>query len=79
MQALTRVLTNLGHGYGLDPNLIRPHDRLQPFYDLDSWSLGLGADRITKWLTEEGVTGIDTQPSTVLELIHLIEDRQKKT
>jgi len=79
LSTLTRVLTKLGESYGLNPQLIRPTDRLQLFYDLDTWTLGLSAERINKWLTEEGVTAIDPQPTTVLDLIRLFEDHQTRT
>jgi hypothetical protein len=75
IQTLARVLTILGHSYGLDPQLIRPNDRLKQLYDLDSWTLGLGTERVNKWLAEEGVTGGANQLVTVLDLMLFLEHR----
>lgn len=79
IQTLTHVLTTLGKSYGLNPQLIRPNDHLQLFYDLDSWTLGLGTERINKWLADEGITGKGTQLVTVLDLMLFLERHRGNT
>lgn len=76
IQTLSYVLTMLGNSYRLDPHLIRTDDRLKKFFDLDSWTLGLGTERINKWLADEGVTERPGQLVTVLDLMIFLERRK---
>lgn len=73
IQTVSKVLTMLGESYGLDPRLIRPDDRLKSFFDLDSWTLGAGTERINNWLAQQGVAGHGANLVTVLDLIFFLE------
>lgn len=67
------VFRELGNAYSVDPRLIRPEDSLQHFFDLDSWDLGVGTEKLQQWLQNIGIEEIDTQPKTVLDLLILVE------
>lgn len=73
LHTLTRVFTMMGDCYRINPQLIRPEDRLKQLFDLDSWTLGLGTERVNTWLAEEGVTASGDQIVTILDLLHFVE------
>ncbi len=75
LQTLKRVLTMVGDCYRINPQLIRPEDRLKQFYDLDSWTLGLSTERMNKWLADQGVTANGHAIVTILDLLLFIEQR----
>lgn len=71
------VLLELGSAYSVDPRLVRPEDSLKRFFDLDSWDLGVGTEKLSQWLKSIGIEKIDAQPETVLDLLILVESRHK--
>lgn len=75
-ESLARVLETLGDIYRVNPQLLRPNDKLKDFFDLDSWSLGIGTEKLNKWLAEEGFTDVNPTPTTILDLVLLLEDRK---
>lgn len=77
-ESLASVFTTLGDFYRVNPQLLRPNDKLKDFSDLDSWSLGIGTERLNKWLQSIGIEEIGTQPNTVLDLLLLVESRNDK-
>ena len=79
LDTLTLVFRMLGDAYGVEPRLIRPEDSLKRFLDSDSWRLDIGTEKLNKWLQSIGIKEIDTQPATVLDLLILVESRQKSS
>lgn len=73
MNTLSQVFDALGEAYGVNPKLIRPEDSLKQFFDLDSWSLDAGTERINKWLVSHGIKATKEELSTVLDLLLLVE------
>jgi hypothetical protein len=74
-ESLARVLRTLGDLYRVNPQLLRPNDELKDFFDLDSWSLGTGTEKLNKWLADEGFTDVSPGPTTILDLVLLLERR----
>ena len=77
LDTLTLVFQMLGDAYGVEPRLIRPNDPLKRFFDLDSWTLDMGTEKLNKWLQSIGMAHVDAQPTTVLDLLLLVEARHK--
>lgn len=71
MAELARVKAAIGECYGVDPKCIQSTDTISTFSALDSWVLGRGAERLERWLADQGC--VDASPSTtVVELADLV-------
>ena len=69
-EVFEKVLNVLGQAYDIDPGKLRASDKLKMFYDLDSWDLGEGTERLNNRLVEEfGITKFEVEPESILELI----------
>lgn len=77
LDTLTLVFEMLGDAYGVEPRLIRPNDPLKHLFDSDSWTLDMGTEKLNKWLQSIGMAHVDAQPTTVLDLLLLVEARHK--
>lgn len=73
LNTLAPVFDVLGEAYGVDPRLIRPDDSFKSFFDLDSWTLDAGTEKINKWLTSQGIQKTNGQLVTVFDLLLLVE------
>lgn len=77
LDMVKQVFHALGDAYSVDPQLIRPEDPLKNFSNADSWRLDVGTERLNKWLQGIGIKEIGTQPNTVLDLLLLVESRNR--
>lgn len=70
LEVFEKVLNVLGQAYDIDPGKLRSSDKLKTFYDLDSWDLGEGTERLNNRLIEEfGVMKFEVEPESILELV----------
>ena len=70
LEVFEKVLNLLGQAYDIDPGKLRSSDKLKTFYDLDSWDLGEGTERLNDRLVEEfGITKFEVEPESILELV----------
>ena len=70
LEVFEKVLNVLGQTYDIDPGKLRSSDKLRTFYDLDSWDLGEGTERLNDRLVEEfGITKFEVEPESILELV----------
>lgn len=70
LEVFEKVLNIVGQAYSIDPEKLRPSDELKTFYDLDSWGLGEGTERLNDRLVEEfGITKFEVEPESILELV----------
>lgn len=70
LEVFEKVLNVLGQAYDIDPGKLRSSDKLKTFYDLDSWNLGEGTERLNNRLVEEfGITKFEVEPESILELV----------
>ena len=70
LEVFEKVLNVLGQAYDIDPGKLRPSDKLKTFYDLDSWDLSEGTERLNNRLVEEfGITKFEVEPESILELV----------
>lgn len=79
LETFKLVYHMLGEAYKVEPQIIRPGDPLKRFFDSDSWTLDMGTERLNKWLQSIGIKEINAQPATVLDLLILVESRQKSS
>ena len=64
------VYKALGDCYSVDPRLIRPSDSLKKLFDIDSWDLGEGTQRMEAWLAKAfGEIRSGNPMQTVLDLL----------
>ncbi|MCS6304870.1 MAG: hypothetical protein H8K07_14595 [Nitrospira sp.] len=77
LDTVKQVFHVLGDAYLVDPRLIRLDDSLRSFSNADSWQLDVGTEQLNKWLQSIGIKEIETQPNTVLDLLLLVESRNK--
>jgi hypothetical protein len=73
LRTLGQVFDVLGEAYGIDPRLIRSNYSFKNFFDLDSWTLDAGTEKVNNWLTSQGVQKPNSQLITVLDLLLLVE------
>lgn len=72
------VYRALGACYSIDNKLVRPHDPLKKFFDVDSFDLDAGTERLDEWLSKTfGIEGRQEKIDTVLDLLVLIEKSRK--
>lgn len=70
LEVFEKVLNVLGQAYDIDPGKLRSSDELKTFYDLDSWDLSEGTERLNDRLVEEfGITKFEVEPESILELV----------
>lgn len=67
------VYAALGAAYAIDPRTIRPQDSLRLFLDLDTWSLGMGTEKLEQWMASIGIQDLKQRPVTVLDLLMLAD------
>ena len=79
LDTFTKVFHALGEAYSVDPRLIRPEDSLKKLLDADSWVLDAGTEKLNRWLTSIGIERISDQPSTVLDLLVLVERGRRQS
>ena len=79
LDTFTKVFHALGEAYSVDPRLIRPEDSLKKLLDADSWALDAGTEKLNRWLTSVGIEKVTDQPSTVLDLLVLVERGRKQS
>jgi hypothetical protein len=73
-----RVFNTVGQAYRIDPELLRPSDKLKKLYDLDSWELGEGTETLNERLEKDfGITHFEGEPQTIAELVVEIEKQSK--
>ena len=78
LEVFEKVLNVLGQAYDIDPGKLRASDKLKTFYDLDSWDLDEGTERLSNRLFEEfGVTKFEVEPQSIRELVVEIEKQIK--
>ncbi|MEJ8292153.1 hypothetical protein WKI45_04950 [Delftia tsuruhatensis] len=71
------VLIILEKSFDIDCDLIRPYDRLQEFYDLDSWRMGEGVDMLNEELHNlYGICNIDGVKD-IKELMRCVGERKR--
>ena len=75
VDTFVKVFDALGDAYSIDPRLIRPEDSLKKLLDADSWVLDAGTEKMNRWLTSVGIESVSRQPSTVLDLLLLVEQK----
>lgn len=75
LSTFSQVFTALGEAYSVDPRLIRPEDSLNKLLDMDSWLLDAGTEKLNRWLNSIGIDQKAARPSTVLDLLLLVESR----
>lgn len=76
LEVFEKVLNVLGQAYDIDPGKLRSSDKLKMFYDLDSWDLGEGTERLNDRLVEKfGITKFEVEPESILELVVEVEKR----
>ena len=70
LEVFEKVLNVLGQAYDIDPGKLRSSDKLKIFYDLDSWDLGEGTEKLNNRLIEEfGVMKFEVEPQSIRELV----------
>jgi len=74
-EVFAQVFRALGEAYSVDPRLIRPNDSLKTLLNMDSWVLDAGTDKLNQWLAQVGINESSRQPSTVLDLLLLVEGK----
>jgi hypothetical protein len=61
-----QVLSVVGEAYCIDPRLLRPSDELKKLYDLDSWTLSEGTERLNRRVAERfGIIHFEIEPNTI--------------
>lgn len=73
LDTLAQVYDVLGTAYGVAPTLIRPGDSFKDFFDLDSWHLDTGTEKVNEWLESQAIQKPSGQLATVLDLLRLVE------
>lgn len=63
------ILRVLGKVFGLQPELLRLSDSMSMLYEIDSWMLGMGQEKLERWLVVNGIPEFKSQPSTVNDFI----------
>ena len=73
-ETFEKVFNIIGQAYRVDPRKLRPSDKLQVLYDLDTWDIGQGTEELNEQLAKEfGITKFKAEPKTILDLILEIE------
>lgn len=73
-ETFVKVYKALGEFYHVDPSIIRPEDALKIFFDIDSWDLDTGTEKMEKWLRDTfNIAWGKKQLLTVLDLLIFIE------
>ena len=68
----------LADSYSVNSNLIRPSDSLKMFFDIDSWNLDAGTDKINDWIVKTlKIESPNKEIKTVLDLLILVETSRK--
>lgn len=63
------TLQALGKSFGVAPGLLRLDDPIARLNAIDSWALGSGQERFSRWLTTRGITTMEPKPVTVRDLL----------
>ena len=63
------VLQALGRSFGLQPELLRLDDSITTLNELDSWMLGSGQEKFSRWLATRGITTLESKPQTIRDLV----------
>jgi hypothetical protein len=75
-ETMCRVFDALGKSFRLNPQLIRPSDRVKDLLVVDSWSLWGGKERMETWLYENCDLKKETADvDTVMDLLLLAQRR----
>jgi hypothetical protein len=73
-----QVLNFIGQAYAIDPERLRPSDKLNKLYNLDTWELYTNTDKLSNWLEKSfGITSFDNEPETIAELMISIKQSEK--
>jgi len=77
-ETFIEVFKALGNSYSVNPQLIRPTDHLKIFFDIDSWDLDAGTDKINDWLVKTlKIENPNKEIKTVSDLLILVETIRK--
>jgi hypothetical protein len=78
-ETFEQVLNLIGQAYTVDPKRLRPSDKLEKLYDLDSWELYAGTEKLSFWLEKSfDITSFETEPETIAELIKNINSQESE-
>lgn len=79
-ETFVEVYNTLSNAYSVNPKLIRPSDSLKKFFDIDSWDLDAGTEKMEEWLVKNlKIATPKKEIKTVLDLLILVErDRNRK-
>jgi hypothetical protein len=59
----------IGTSFQLPPELLRLDDPISKLTAFDSWVLGIGQDKLERWLEQKGVQALPVKPNTIRDLI----------
>jgi len=78
-ETFEKVFNIIGHAYRVDPRKLRPSDKLQVLYDLDTWDIGEGTEELNEQLAKEfGITEFEAEPNTISELMIEVKKQLRK-
>ena len=71
------VINEIGAAYHIDPRLLRPSDLLQKLYELDSWNVDEGTNRLNEQLMKHfGISSLRNDPKSIIELVAEIDSQR---
>lgn len=77
-ETFLKVYNLLGNSYHINPKLLRPSDKLETFFKIDSWDLDAGTEKIEEWLFKTLNIKIPTpEIKTVLDLLIFVQKNIK--
>ena len=78
-ETFQKIYKALGDCYKVDPRFIQPSDPMKKFFDIDTWELGEGTNRLEDWLGKTfEIERKKVDIGTVLDLLLLAEQHNKK-
>lgn len=78
-ETFIEVFKALGNSYSINPQLIRPTDSLKIFFDIDSWDLDVGREKMEEWIVK--ILKIERpkkEIKTVIDLLILAETGNRR-
>lgn len=73
-ETFEKVYRKLGDSYSIDSQLIRPSDPMKMFFNIDSWDLDAGTEKIEEWLEKTLKMDVPKKEiKTVLDFLIYVE------
>lgn len=72
-ETFEKLFVAIAQAYSVDPRYLRPNDSLNRLSTGDTWVLGVGTDKLNAFLANTGISKIDPDVKTILDLLLLLD------